>query len=209
MSSQLSPAPQLRHRIPRIAEAAVERARLTVVPRGRTQAARVPFVVLVSLLLVGGVVGLLLFNTSMQQSSFATTALEHQAQTLSAREETLRMDLERLRDPQRLAESAQRGGMVPPPASVCFLHPDGKITGTCAPATAADAFPISTPPPSKPAVLTPEPVIERVADRPGDTGGGNATGDATDGRTGSHQQQQSQQNQQQQQGTAGNQARTR
>ncbi len=131
MSSQLSPAPQLRHRIPRIAEAAVERARLTVVPRGRTQAARVPFVVLVSLLLVGGVVGLLLFNTSMQQSSFATTALEHQAQTLSAREETLRMDLERLRDPQRLAESAQRSGMVPPPASVCFLHPDGKITGTC------------------------------------------------------------------------------
>lgn len=205
MSSQLSPGPQLRQRIPRIAEAAVERARLTVVPRGRTQAARVPFVLLVSLLLVGGVVGLLLFNTSMQQSSFATTALEHQAQTLSAREETLRMDLERLRDPQRLAESAQRSGMVPPPASVCFLHPDGKITGTCAPATASDAFPIGTPEPGKPAVLTPEPVIEQATNRPGDTSTGNGDGGATGGRTGQQQQQQSHQNQQQQ-GAGSNQA---
>ena len=38
---------QARNRVPRIAEAAVERARLTVVPRRRTRAARVPFVTLV------------------------------------------------------------------------------------------------------------------------------------------------------------------
>ena len=71
---------QARNRVPRIAEAAVERARLTVVPRapGRS-AARVPFVVLVSLLLVGGVAGLLCFNTSMQQASFTSTAMEEQA----------------------------------------------------------------------------------------------------------------------------------
>ena len=57
-----------------VAEAAVERARLTVVPRARTRAARVPFVSLVTLLLLGGVVGLLLFNTSMQQSSWPSAA---------------------------------------------------------------------------------------------------------------------------------------
>ena len=56
---------QARTRVPRFAEAAVERARLTVVPRRATRAPKVPFVALVSLLLVGGVVGLLLFNTSM------------------------------------------------------------------------------------------------------------------------------------------------
>jgi cell division protein FtsB len=194
----ISPVPQLRHRIPRIAEAAVERARLTVVPRGRTQAARVPFVVLVSLLLLGGVIGLLLFNTSMQQASFATTALENQAQTLSAREETLRMDLERLRDPQRLAESAQRKGMVPPPAAVCFLLPDGTIQGTCSPAVATDAIPIGEPAKGKPGVLTPPPVIEHVANQPGDTTSGNGGGAAGDGRTGHQQQHQSQQNHQQQ-----------
>ncbi len=192
-----SPAVQMRHRIPRIAEAAVTRARPTVVPRGRTEVARVPFVVLVSLLLVGGVVGLLLFNTSMQQASFATTALENQAQTLSAREETLQMDLERLRDPQRLAEKALSDGLVPPPAAVCFLHPDGQITGTCAPAAVADAFPISTPAPAKPALLSPRPVIEQAANRPGDTSPGDNRGGTTDGRTGHQQQQQSHQNHQQ------------
>ena len=47
---------QARNRVPRIAEAAVERARLTVVPRTSSRrAARVPFVTLVSLLLVSGV----------------------------------------------------------------------------------------------------------------------------------------------------------
>ena len=76
------PVVQLRSRLPKIADAAIARARLTVVPRTRTKTARVPFVVLVSMLLLGGVVGLLLFNTSMQQASFAATALDAQATTL-------------------------------------------------------------------------------------------------------------------------------
>lgn len=203
MSSHLSPAAQVRQRIPRIAETAVERARLTVVPRRRTRAARVPFVALVSLLLVGGVVGLLLFNTSMQQASFATTALEEQATSLSAREQTLKMDLERLRDPQVLAEKARREGLVPPPPP-CFLHPDGSVEGTCTPAVAADALPIAPPPPAKPAELTPDPVIIPAR---GTTGTGSGSGDTTsgngatgrpDGRTGQQQQQQQQQSQQSQ-----------
>ncbi len=45
-------------------EAAVERARLSVVPhRRRVRAPRMPFVTLVSLVLLGGIVGLLCFNT--------------------------------------------------------------------------------------------------------------------------------------------------
>ena len=84
------PVLQFRSRLPRIADAAIARARLTVVPRARTKTARVPFVVLVSMLLLSGVVGLLLFNTSLQQASFAQTALDEQATTLSAREQTLK-----------------------------------------------------------------------------------------------------------------------
>ena len=53
MSSSRPPA-AIARRSPRIAEAAVERARLTVVPRRRTRAARMPFVMLVSLVLLGG-----------------------------------------------------------------------------------------------------------------------------------------------------------
>ncbi|WP_193610679.1 cell division protein FtsL [Nocardioides lijunqiniae] len=96
-----------------LAEAAVQRARLTVVPRRRSRAPKVPFVTLVSLLLLAGVVGLLLFNTSMQQAAFTTTSLEDQATTLAARQEALEDEIEELRDPQRLAEAAQRVGMVP------------------------------------------------------------------------------------------------
>src|SRR3954452_18229398 len=106
---------QARGRVPRIAEAAVERARLTVVPRAsRRRAARVPFVMLVSLLLVGGVAGLLCFNTSMQQASFTATALEQRAQSLDARQQSLVMQLDALRAPQRVALRPKRMGMVPP-----------------------------------------------------------------------------------------------
>jgi cell division protein FtsB len=200
MSSHLSPAAQVRHRIPRIAEAAVERARLTVVPRRRTRAARVPFVALVSLLLVGGVVGLLLFNTSMQQAAFATTALEQQAETLTAREQTLKSELEGLRDPRRVAEQAQKGGLVPAPVSTCFLRLDtGKIEGTCTPAVATDRLTTGPKPPVKPSILSPAPVIVQASgtgggqgSRPGDTGRGDRDSGRASGRT-EHQQSPNQQ----------------
>lgn len=183
MSSHLSPAAQVRHRVPRIAEAAVERARLTVVPRRRTRAARLPFVALVSALLVGGVVGLLLFNTSMQQASFASTALEEQAAALTAREQTLEMDIERLRDPQTLAEKAQQAGYVPAPSGACLLHLDtGKVEGTCTAAKASDDLPIESVPPAKPAELSPDPVIVPANDAGRGNGQGNGRRDGRGSR---------------------------
>ena len=50
-------------RVSGLAEAALDRARLTVVPRTGARAARMPFVTLVVVVLLGGVVGLLCFNT--------------------------------------------------------------------------------------------------------------------------------------------------
>ncbi|WP_432478739.1 hypothetical protein [Nocardioides sp. GXQ0305] len=157
-----SPAVQLRTRVPRIAEAAVERARLRVVPRRRTRASKVPFVVLVTLLMVGGVVGLLLFNTSMQQAAFATTALEDQARTLSARQQTLEMELDELRNPQRVAEQAQRMGMVPSHRPAYLELPSGKVLGEPAPAAPTDGLRLLPRPPAKPAVLTPEPIVQQA-----------------------------------------------
>jgi cell division protein FtsB len=155
-------AAQLRTRVPRIAEAAVERARLRVVPRQRTRATRVPFVALVSLVLLGGVVGLLLFNTSMQQAAFATTALENQATTLSARQQTLEMELDVLRNPQRVAERAQRLGMVPGATPAYLVLGSGKVLGEPAAATPEDNLRLAPQPPPKPAVLAPDPVVRRV-----------------------------------------------
>ncbi|WP_134738807.1 septum formation initiator family protein [Nocardioides sp. 503] len=132
-----------------LAEAAVQRARLTVVPRRRTRAPKVPFVTLVSLLLLAGVVGLLLFNTSMQQAAFTTTALQDQATTLAARQAALESDIEELRDPQRLAEAAQEAGMVPSGPPQFLDLGTGRVVGA-AEAAAADPLDLNPDTPVRP-----------------------------------------------------------
>ncbi len=148
-----------RSRVPRIAEAAVERARLTVVPRGAGRSPRVPFVALVSLLLVGGVIGLLLFNTSMQQASFTATSLEQRAQLLAAEEQSLQMELETLRDPQRVAMEARSIGMVPPANPAFIRLSDGQVLGTPVAAVPEDGIRIAPLPTRKPKSLRPDVVV--------------------------------------------------
>jgi hypothetical protein len=151
-----STAPALRTRVPRLAGAALERARLTVVPkRKRRRTNPVPFLVVVSMLAVGGIVGLLLFNTSMQQASFAATGLQNQADALQAHEQTLQMELQRLRDPQTIALKAQRMGMVLPSSPAVLDLRTGKVLGDPAPATRLDPLHLLAPPPAKPAELDP------------------------------------------------------
>jgi cell division protein FtsB len=161
-----SPLPQGRVRVQRIAEAAVERARLTVVPRTRrVRAARVPFVTLVSLILVAGVVGLLMFNTSMQQNAFKASALETQAADLQARQQTLETELDKLRDPQYIGEWAPKHGYVLP-SCPAFLHlGTGKVSGGgCT--EPGEPFNVEPPPATKPDVLVPEKKIVRAKTPP-------------------------------------------
>lgn len=154
---------QARSRVPRIAEAAVERARLTVVPRGPARrAARVPFVVLVSLVLVGGVAGLLCFNTSMQQASFTATAMEVRAQALDAKQQSLTMELDALRDPQRVAVKAQEMGMVAASSPAFIRLSDGKVLGRATPAAADGALRIIPLATRKPKNLRPTPIVIEV-----------------------------------------------
>ena len=154
----------LRQRAPRLAEAAVERARLTVVPRARTRAARVPFVSLVTLLLLGGVVGLLLFNTSMQQSSFTATSLEQRATLLSAREESLGMQLENLRDPQVVARKAQQLGMRVPAAPLFLDLADGSVEGDPAGARIVTPVLLDPRPAARPSLLDPPATVVAPAE---------------------------------------------
>ena len=181
---------QARARVPRFAEAAVERARLTVVPRRVQRAPRVPFVSLVSLLLVGGVAGLLLFNTSLQQASFTATELEETAFVLDAREQSLQMELDDLRDPQKVAARAKRLGMVPRTSPAFIRLSDGKILGDPEVADADDAMsihPLPTRPPRSlrpaPVVVTVEPKPERPTTRRGGTPAGATEPGRARGRT--------------------------
>lgn len=164
-----SPAVQIRNRVPRLingkASAAVEKARLTVVPRARSRAPKVPFVTLVTVVLISGVVGLLLFNTSMQQASFAATSLENQATSLAAREQTLQMELEDLRNADRVATQAQDMGMVIP-AAPTFLGLDGSVRGEKVPALPENKLNLAPPTPIKPKILAPAPTIVKVTAEP-------------------------------------------
>ena len=176
-----STAPVLRARVPRLAGAALERARLTVVPRRRRRRSNpVPFVMVVSMIAVGGIVGLLLFNTSMQQASFAATDLQNRADTLLAQQQTLQMQLDRLRDPQLIAEKAQRMGMVLPTSPAVLDLRSGKVLGQPTPATGEDRLQLLPPPPVKPAELEPQPhvtVVQAPARTPRtDQSGADSTG---------------------------------
>lgn len=177
-----STAPALRARVPRLAGAALERARLTVVPkRRRRQTSSVPFLVVVSMLAVGGIVGLLLFNTSMQQASFAATDLQHEADTLTAQQQTLQMQLDRLRDPQVIALKAQRMGMVLPSSPAVLDLRTGKVLGDPAPATRLAPLRLAAPPPAKPAELNP-PAHVTVVHAPGSSPGAqNSSGNTVRG----------------------------
>ena len=150
----------LRNRLPyvapRIAQAALERARLTVVPRRRSTALRMPFIAFVTVILLGGVVGLLMFNTSMQQAAFRESALQRQATDLGVQQEALEQDIQKLNDGTRIAAGAEKQGMVIPTAPAAVLHlGSGRITGTPTPANAADRLPLRQPGPHKPASLNP------------------------------------------------------
>lgn len=170
-------------RVPRFAEEAVERARLAVVPRQRRgPAPRVPFAILVGLVLLGGVAGLLMFNTHMQKNSFTITSLELRAQELHAKEQSLRMELDDLRDPQRLADRAVAMGMVPPDSPAFLDLRTGEVVGNPDPSTGLNSFRIATPPAAKPGSLRPDPVVlpRQVIIRP--DGGRDGAADRDDGR---------------------------
>jgi hypothetical protein len=165
-------------RLPRFAETAVERARLTVVPRRQPTAPRVPFLILVGAVLLGGVIGLLMFNTSMQQASFRATDLEAEAARLHASEQSLRMELDRLRDPQRVARRAAALGMVPMVNPAFLRLPDGKVLGDAVPASTLDAQRLDPLPARKPPSLHPTPIRVVLSGTP-DTGRDGVPSDVT------------------------------
>jgi hypothetical protein len=175
-----STAPALRARVPRLAEAALERARLTVVPRRkRRRSSPVPFLFLVSMLAVGGIVGLLLFNTSMQQASFAATDLQNQADALEAQQQSLHMQLARLRDPQTIAVKAQRMGMVLPTSPAVLDLRSGKVLGQPSPATGLDRLQLIAPPPTKPAELDPPAHVTVIHPASNGSGDQNSSGNTS------------------------------
>ena len=108
----MSPAAARNDR-PATAPTSAFRPGLRLLPGGRTGAPRAPFVVLVLLVLGAGLVGLLLLNTNLQQSSFELRDLEQETRLLRDRHAELTRQVAQLAAPEELASRADALDMVP------------------------------------------------------------------------------------------------
>jgi cell division protein FtsB len=110
------------------------RANLRVVRPGARRAGTVPFLMTIGVMLLGGLVGLLMFNTSMQNVAFQQNALQAEATNLAAQQQSLDLQLSNLNNPQHIAQSARALGMVIPPTVAFIRIPSGQVLGTPTPA---------------------------------------------------------------------------
>ncbi len=116
------------------------RPRLTIVPKLAARAPRVPFVLCVVALLAGGLVGLLLLNTSLQRGAYVAGGLRAQSAALYEQQQALQRRVAALQDPQRVSHRAEALGMVPNDSPAFLVLGSGKVLGKPAAAVASDAF---------------------------------------------------------------------
>ncbi|MFI6086651.1 septum formation initiator family protein [Streptomyces sp. NPDC051218] len=115
----MSKKPELRGRAARLAR---------LLPSGQNQAARTPFVLLVVVLLGGGLIALLILNSSLNEGSFQLSELKKQTTELTDQEQELQRDVDAYAAPDALQRRARELGMVPG-GDPAFLNPDGTVRG--------------------------------------------------------------------------------
>ncbi|MEV4328941.1 septum formation initiator family protein [Streptomyces sp. NPDC049597] len=106
-----------------------------LMPSGPSTAARTPFVLLVVLLLSGGLITLLMLNSSLSQGSFELSELKKKTTELTDQQQALQRDVDSYSAPDALERRARELGMVPG-GSPAFLGPDGTVRGVPGKATA-------------------------------------------------------------------------
>ncbi|ATW48056.1 FtsB family cell division protein [Streptomyces peucetius] len=123
-----------------------------LMPSGPSTAARAPFVLLVVLILSGGLITLLLLNSSLSQGSFELSELKKKTTELTDEQQALQRDVDRHSAPDALERRARELGMVPG-GGPAFLGPDGTVLGVPQKATAEPLPP--APEPSQTATAEP------------------------------------------------------
>ncbi len=125
----------------------------------RSQAARAPFVVMVVVLLIGGLLGLLVLNTVLAQDAFRLHALQADGRVLADREQALQREVSDLQSPHVLAARATALGMVPGGSPTFLRLSDGKVLGRSDPAAVkvAPAAPVPAAPRAAAAQAPPKP----------------------------------------------------
>ncbi len=127
------------------------------------------FAALCMALLVGGLIGLLMLNTSMAKGAFELHDLQATSGELKDTEVALTQAIDAQRAPDHLATRAARLGMVPASSAAFLRVGDGKVLGVAKPAEKGDGFsvvtaPIPTAKKAKPATSGPKTTVTSKGD---------------------------------------------
>ncbi|GHJ38213.1 septum formation initiator family protein [Streptomyces sp. TS71-3] len=122
-------------------------ARLARLLPAPSRAAKTPFVLLVVVLLGGGLLGLLVLNSSLNEGSFQLSELQKQTTDLTDEEQALQRQVNGYAAPGALEHRARHLGMVPG-GDPAFLQPDGTVRGVPSTPGATPLSASGTPPAS-------------------------------------------------------------
>jgi hypothetical protein len=112
-----------------------------------------PFLAVVLLLAVAGLIGLVLLNTAVNENAFRLHDLETKQDSLDQEEQRLDSAKARAESPAHLNDLAQKMGLVPAGQPAFVDVPKGKVIGTPTPARA----PTPSPSPSSKSTTSPAP----------------------------------------------------
>lgn len=113
------------------------------------------------LLLTGGLVAVLLLNTSMASGAFELNDLQSKSNELTDTESALRHAVVAQSSPAELAERALELGMVPAGSAAFLRVSDGAVLGVAEPASAESGFTVVVQ--AKPAARTAAPAADPAA----------------------------------------------
>ncbi|PGH40856.1 hypothetical protein GA0070622_2308 [Micromonospora sediminicola] len=111
--------------------------RLRVAPPPPIRVPRAPFVGLILVLVVGGVLGILAINTKINENAFRLEKLQQQQAKLDVDEQQLNKEIAEQKDPGNLTANARKLGLVESEDPAYIRLPDGKTIGVPHPAEGA------------------------------------------------------------------------
>ena len=113
---------------------------LRVAPPAPVSVPRAPFIAMILVVVVGGVLGVLLVNTKINENAIRIGTLQQQQSTLDIQEQQLKKEIAQYEAPNNLAAQARKLGLVEsgPPAFIRL--PDGRVIGVPQPATGEPAI---------------------------------------------------------------------
>ena len=101
---------------------------------------RAPFAALIVVLVVGGVLGILVVNTKINENAFKLQQLQQQQARLDVEQQQLEKEIAEAEAPGNLTAEARKLGLVEAGEPAYIRLPDGKLIGVPQPADGQPAI---------------------------------------------------------------------